>query len=276
MRLKVSHTTRYRFASNAGYGLQQLRVTPKSRKEQKVLDWQISLQGATRQAQFEDQHNNTVILASIEEGTSEIVIKSSGEVETTATSGVIGQHGGFAPLWYFLRSTPTTKSGEGVRELLSALGTGHGDDLSKMHALSTKIAKAVNYEVGTTDAETTAEQALKSGEGVCQDHAHIFITATRKLGFPSRYVSGYLMMNDRVEQEAGHAWAEVYLEPLGWVGFDVSNGISPDERYVRVATGLDYAEAAPVSGLQFKNAGSNPPENGDSGDSVLVNVSVQQ
>jgi len=84
---------------------------------------------------------------------------------------------------------------------------------------------------------------------VCQDHAHIFITLARMLGYPARYVSGYLMMNDRVEQDATHAWAEAHIAGLGWVGFDVSNAISPDERYVRVATGLDYREAAPISGL---------------------------
>ena len=86
------------------------------------------------------------------------------------------------------------------------------------------------------------------------------------MGIPARYVSGYLMMNDRVEQDASHAWAEVHLEDIGWIGFDVSNGISPDERYVRVATGLDYREAAPVSGMRF----------GDAGESLIVSLQVQQ
>ena len=57
-------------------------------------------------------------------------------------------------------------------------------------------------------------------------------------------------MDDRVEQDS-HAWAEVYIENLGWVGFDVANGISPDERYVRIATGLDYKDAAPVFGMRY-------------------------
>ncbi len=73
----------------------------------------------------------------------------------------------------------------------------------------------------------------------------------------SGYVSGYLMLDDRIAQEAMHAWAEAYVDGLGWVGFDVSNGISPDTRYVRVATGLDYAEAAPVTGTRFGGTGEN-------------------
>jgi transglutaminase-like putative cysteine protease len=70
-------------------------------------------------------------------------------------------------------------------------------------------------------------------------------------GFPARYVSGYLMTDDRVEQDASHAWAEAHLDGLGRVGFDVSNAISPDARYVRVATGLDHDGAASISGMRF-------------------------
>ena len=86
---------------------------------------------------------------------------------------------------------------------------------------------------------------------MCQDHAQIFIAAARAMEIPARYVSGYLMMNDRIEQEATHAWAEAWVQGLGWVGFDVSNGISPDPRYVRVATGRDYRDAAPITGISF-------------------------
>jgi transglutaminase-like putative cysteine protease len=139
-------------------------------------------------------------------------------------------------------------------------------DIPRLHALAEIIRGAVTYETGRTDADTKAEEAVEAGHGVCQDHAHIFIAAARLLGYPARYAGGYLMMNDRVEQEAGHAWAEIHVAGLGWVGFDVSNAISPDERYVRVATGLDYAETSPVSGMRF----------GAATESMDVKIQVQQ
>lgn len=270
MLLKISHTTTYALNSPAHYGLQQLRVTPKSRDSQKVLNWEIGIKGATLQVEFEDQHNNTVTLASVDEGVSEIIIESCGEVETTNTNGVIGLHGGFAPLWYFCRTTPMTMIGGRVRKLVRELGEDHENDLAKLHTLSSIIANRITYEIGATDAKTTAEEALETGHGVCQDHSHVLIAAARSMGYPARYVGGYLMMNDRVEQEAGHAWAEVHMDQLGWVGFDASNGISPDARYVRVATGLDYLGAAPVSGIRFGNAEAQLD------DTMLVNISVQQ
>jgi transglutaminase-like putative cysteine protease len=138
-----------------------------------------------------------------------------------------------------------------MRALLREVGSPKNAGVEFLHELSAHIAERVPYAKGATGVATKAEEAVAAGEGVCQDHSHIFIGAVRLLDIPARYVSGYLMMNDRVTQEASHAWAEAHIEGLGWVGFDVSNGISPDPRYVRVATGRDYRDAAPVTGISF-------------------------
>ena len=117
-----------------------------------------------------------------------------------------------------------------------------------------------------TETFASAEEALKAGGGVCQDHAQIFVAAARVAGIPARYVSGYLMMDDRIDQDASHAWAEAHIEGLGWVGFDVSNGISPDERYVRIATGLDSRDAAPITGIR----------RGAMDETMIVSLQIQQ
>lgn len=57
------------------------------------------------------------------------------------------------------------------------------------------------------------------------------------------------MMEGVEDQTASHAWAEAHIDGLGWVGFDAANNICPNDRYVRLATGLDYRDAAPISGL---------------------------
>jgi transglutaminase-like putative cysteine protease len=145
--------------------------------------------------------------------------------------------------------TPLTRPGPKLRALLREVGTDRDDRLDWLHRLSASVRDAVAYRLGETGVRTTAEQAVEQGGGVCQDHAHVFIAAARMADIPARYVSGYLMMDDRIEQDATHAWAEAHVDGLGWVGFDVSNGISPDRRYVRVATGRDYRDAAPVTGV---------------------------
>ncbi len=251
MRLSVAHTTTYRFSTPIAHGLQRLRLTPKSTQGQRVLDWAMDLDGAVREVAYDDHNINRVTLVSVLPGVSEVTIACRGTVETADNAGVIGQHAGHMPLWGFVAQTPLTRPGPKMRALIVGLETPRAQVLPGLHELARAVRGEIAYVVGETGVETTAEEAAALGRGVCQDHTHVFCGAARALGVPARYVSGYLMMNDRIDQQAGHAWAEAHVAGLGWVGFDVSNGISPDARYVRVATGRDYGEAAPVTGLSF-------------------------
>lgn len=267
MRLMIRHRTSYRYDKPLSYGLQELRLTPKTRPGQTVLGWTTHIEGGNREVEFDDQHMNHVMLISFSGEGHEIVVTSEGEVETENTNGVVGRHQGFTPLWLFERPTDLTRAGNRTRALIKGLAADFPEELPRLHELTRRIHAAVAYRVGATDPSTTAELALEHGHGVCQDHAHVFLAAARAMGFPARYVSGYLMLNDRVNQDASHAWAEAHLEGLGWIGFDPSNGISPDARYVRVATGVDYRDAAPVSGLRFGDHGK---------ETLAVDIQVQQ
>ncbi len=138
----------------------------------------------------------------------------------------------------------------------------------------------VEYVKGATDAHTEAAEALADGKGVCQDHAHIFIAAARTLAIPARYVTGYLVMHgdgpdpdeeaadtaEAAPADAHHAWAEAWVEALGWVGFDVANRVCPTDHYVRLACGLDASYAAPIIGSR----------RGGGGEKLEVSVAVQQ
>ena len=248
IRLKIEHRTRYRFDRPVPFGLQQIRTTPKRNDQQTVLNWTTTVEGGTQELAYDDQHLNHVELVSFASETTELTLTTGGEVEVEDNHGIVGRHRAAAPLWLYRRPTPRTEAGNWVRSLTKGLD---GTDVTALHALIGRIRETVAYEVGASQPDWTAEDAIAAGRGVCQDHTHIFLACARSMGLPARYVSGYLMLDDRTDQDAMHAWAEAWVDGLGWVGFDVSNGISPDARYVRVATGLDYAEAAPVSGLRM-------------------------
>ncbi len=254
MRLSIRHTTRYKFTDPVVHALQRLRLTPKATHGQKILSWDMEFDNAKLELEYDDQHFNHVTLISVEPGATEVVIRCNGLVDTEDNGGMIGKHSGHLPLWSFLSQTDLTKPGTQLNQMLRGLADKSDDKLACLHALSSRILEQVEYKVGQTDVETTAEESWVRCAGVCQDHAHIFIGAARAMDIPARYVSGYLMMDDRIDQDATHAWAEAHVDGLGWVGFDVSNGISPDPRYVRVATGRDYRDAAPITGISFGSA----------------------
>lgn len=266
MRLAVKHTTRYRFERPVVHAIQRLRLTPKSTQGQEILDWTMRFENAEKQLEYEDQHRNLTTLIAMTAGAQEMTVTCSGTVDTHDHAGIIGRHAGHLPLWSFRGQTPLTRPGAQMRALVREFRKSGLDTLEMLHAISARVLEKVTYGSGATGVDSSGEDALTAGQGVCQDHAHIFIGTVRSLGIPARYVSGYLMMNDRIEQEATHAWAEAHVESLGWVGFDISNGISPDQRYVRVATGRDYRDAAPITGIST----------GSASEELVVAVAVEQ
>lgn len=266
MLLEIKHTTQFHYDEPPSYGLLQLRITPQSSAIQTVRSWEIDLEGAREQAQFLDQHGNMIHLAEVLPDAQLLEIGVAGEVETHSVDGVLGPHLLTMPLWFYRRQTPLTAMTEGLRTLADSVALPSESTLSDLHALSQLIRERVEYAPGQSGVTTTAGEALLNAKGVCQDHSHIFLSIVREKGFPARYVSGYLLMDDRTSQDASHAWSEVFLDGLGWVGFDVSNGISPDERYVRIAQGSDYADAAPTKGLTI----------GAGQENLVVSIQVQQ
>ena len=265
MLLKIRHTTTYTYDRPVDYALQKVRLRPQRVSVQDVLDWNITITGGTVEARYIDQYGNEVELVNVDVGAREVVIAVNGTVETNNTTGIFGTVYGRAPLWHFQQPTPATTAGQGILAL--AKGTADAADrVDALHRLSDRILAATPYQAGITGAGTLAEEALALGAGVCQDHAQIFIAAARSQGIPARYVSGYLMINDVVDQDATHAWAEAHVNGLGWVGFDISNGVSPDDRYVRIAVGRDARDAAPIEGLRM----------GSSTEHMIVSLQVQQ
>lgn len=252
MRLKITHRTEYQYDAPVAYALQRIRLVPLTSDVQTVLSWSLAVEGAREEVRFVDHFGNDTRLLSVSGGPHAIVIEVAGEVETADRAGVSGPHRGHVPLWLFLSATPLTAAGSAVRAVIA--GIGEDSELDRLHRLMDAVAEKVAYRPGATTTVTTAEEALQSGEGVCQDHAHVFIAAARAMGMPARYVSGYLMMEGEAPQAAMHAWAEAHVSQLGWVGFDAANRICPDGRYVRIASGRDYRDAMPISGIRLGQA----------------------
>ena len=200
---------------------------------------------------------------------SELRVLVEGEVDTQDTGGVVrGAIERFPPS-LFLRETDADAARSGDRGVRQAGSRGRpATTRSKVvHSLLDRLHSEIAYDTSPTQTTTTAAEAFALKRGVCQDLTHIFIAAARSLAIPARYIGGHFHRADGVtEQEAGHAWAEVFVPDLGWVAFDATNGISATEAHVRVAVGLDYLGAAPVRGSR----------QGGGGESLDVIVHVNQ
>ena len=260
MRIQILHETTYSYDESVTYSIQALRLRPLDTAGQRIVSWTVETPRHGIVTDKRDVYGNVLQMLYIERPHQEIQLRVSGEVETFETNGIAMTPGERFPPRFYLRRSELTEPDEAILLLADkAHAASDRTPLDLAHSLMSQARDALDYVVGETDVTTTAAEALKNGSGVCQDHAHVFISAARHLGLPARYVSGYLMASvDEVaatQGEAAHAWAEAYIDELGWVGFDVANRISPGLAHLRVASGLDYLEAAPIRG-QRRGGGS--------------------
>jgi len=253
MRLRILHTTNYTYAAPARSVIQLLRLTPRNHEGQLVRRWRIDLDRDGRLIRREDSYGNLVHSVTVDGPLDALAVTVTGEIETQDTAGMVrGAVERFPPSFY-LRDTALTRPDPAIRAFAEGAREEAGSDpLAVAHALMAALRSRVAYELGSTKVSTTAAQAFSAGRGVCQDLTHIFVAAARCLGLPGRYVSGYLLQREGpAEQDAAHAWGEVHLGALGWVGFDPANAICPTDAYIRVAAAPDYAECAPIRGARY-------------------------
>lgn len=245
MRLIIDHQTRYHYADVVRRSTQYLRLTPHSTARQQILSWELELPGEATCTT--DGYGNILHVLSLESPHEGILIRARGEVEICDDAPEGEEHSLISPLSY-LRPTPLTRPTPALQDLAKAC-LPEEPTLADLQSLMARILVLMPYQPGSTDATFSADEALASGSGVCQDHTHVFLTCCRHAGLPARYVSGYLYSQDN-SHVAMHAWAEVWIEER-WHTFDVTNLTSSTSEHLKLAVGMDYLDACPVRGVRY-------------------------
>ena len=131
-----------------------------------------------------------------------------------------------------------------------------------MLATAQRIPRELRYVSGATTVESSIDDLLAGGAGVCQDFTHLFLAMVRGAGWPARYVSGYLgpVDEEKVVEGQSHAWVEVCGADGRWLGLDPTLGQHVGAHHLRLAVGRDYGDVAPHHGLFFGAATGASPE----------------
>ncbi len=247
MRLFIRHETQYDYDMPLTYSAQRLYLWPIDFATQKTVSWAITAPGIEKALRYTDGFGNRVHMLTFQKITGPVSIIAEGIIDSTDAAGVVRGLNSPAPDAIFLRLTTFTTPNAAIGAL-AARHLGSKPALQALHGLMNDIHMKVAYELGATGAHTTAAEAFDDARGVCQDHAHIMIAAARSAGIPARYVTGYLVTGMGASSTAAHAWAEVLVPDLGWVGFDPANNTCPTDNYLRVAAGIDAAGVTPIRG----------------------------
>ncbi|MBL8548614.1 MAG: transglutaminase family protein [Hyphomonadaceae bacterium] len=259
MRLGIVHETAYRYEAPLERSAQIARLFPRAHAGLEILSWSVTRDGQAALAPFEDGLGNRIAVVCAPRLATGVRIEVRGEVITRDTGGRWNGEETLPPI-YFLRETALTRPAGGVGALLERAPGGREEVIE----VARLVRGRIDFAADATNVCTPAAEALARGSGVCQDHSHVLIAALRARGVPARYVSGYLWTG-RGDEPASHAWVETFTEGE-WVGVDPANRCFAGEAHVRLAAGLDYADAAPVTGVRA----------GGGAEKLSVRVGVQQ
>ncbi|MBP2474125.1 transglutaminase-like putative cysteine protease [Crossiella equi] len=268
-RLRVVHTTGYRYDEPVVQSYNEARLTPRGDGRQNLVVNRVETTPATRAYKYTDYWGTAVTSFDLHAPHTELKVVASSVVETADEDKPVR-----VTPWSGLRSADVL---DRFGELLEASSYVPRD--RELAAVARKLQKGLDpadtvlavcqwvheqlsYRQGTTGVHSSAIDAWHAREGVCQDYAHLTLLVLRAIGVPARYVSGYLhtqpdaKLGQTVRGES-HAWIEAWTG--GWWGYDPTNDVPIGSRHVRVALGRDYADVAPLKGI-YSGGGSSALE----------------
>jgi transglutaminase-like putative cysteine protease len=279
----IRHLTKFVYSKAVSESVMEVRMHPRSDSNQRCLTFSLSVSPRCRVFSYRDHLSNNVHHFDIPGQHGQLVVIAESLVEHQPLAEIPSF---LAPdawreldalvcegdYWEMLLPSEFTEPTPALDELARELNVVRRDDpMMLLRELNHRLYDYFSYSPRTTRVDSPIDEALHSRQGVCQDFAHIMIAICRDWGLPARYVSGYLFTDraqkhDRSDPDASHAWVEVFLPSLRWVGLDPTNDIPAGERHVQVAVGRDYNDVPPSRGV-FK---------GESESQLAVGVSVRR
>jgi transglutaminase-like putative cysteine protease len=274
MLLEIRHVTQYHYDHFVRESVMELWMQPQKSPKQRLVRFELDLEPAAQLFSYADTFGNAVYYFDVPQPHDELTIVACSAVETEAPEPLpealdMGEWDRMksdfvaGDCFDFLRPHGFVQETDALRAFIAERGLDELrrlDPLTAMGRLTEAIYSAFEYQAGVTEADSPIDLALSAGRGVCQDFAHIMLAICRSWGVPARYVSGYLFTDrkhgDRSDPDATHAWVEVFLPSLRWVGFDPTNNTLAGERHVAVAVGRDYRDVPPSRGV-YKGGGDS-------------------
>ena len=261
----IRHLTRFRYSRPISESIMETRMHPRSDALQHCLAFSLSVSPRCRVFTYRDHLGNNVHHFDIPGDHTQLIIVAESIVEQQTAPDVpaflspdawraldeMVQSGDYSEM--LLPSTYAVES-PALLELAGKLEVRRRDDpMMLVHELNQRLFNYFEYVPKSTRVDSPIDLAIESHMGVCQDFAHTMIALLRHVGIPARYVSGYLYRSredhDRSTPDATHAWVDVLLPYLGWVGFDPTNNLVAHHRHIRTAVGRDYADVPPTRGI---------------------------
>ena len=164
---------------------------------------------------------------------------------------------------YLFESALIPKGSHEIKEYALESFTFNRDLFEAANEFMERIFTDFQFLSGFSDITTPVEEIFAAKKGVCQDFAQFAIAALRSIGLPAKYVSGYIETLPPEGEEklfgvdASHAWFSLYIPNAGWIDFDPTNNMIPNDQHILLGSGRDYHDISPLKGVVMSSGNSN-------------------
>ena len=255
MRVALQHVTRLEFVDEVAESVMDLRLGPLDDADQRMQRFQLRWEPHGHVRRYEDGFGNAAHLLTSTRNHGFVQVSTDAEVETLLGDPFAIPPEAPRPLTPLERAdglnpSPLVPSLPEVAALAEPFRD--LEPFDAVRGMSEMIYRRFEYQPGVTDVTTSVVEVVAGGRGVCQDFAHLLIGLCRALEIPARYVSGYIVTSESGAPDRGggasHAWAEASTPSHGWRGFDPTNNLVANDRYIKIAVGRDYHDVPPTRG----------------------------
>ena len=288
MKYEIRHVTTYRYFGVVSSATCIVRLQPRDGKGQICLSSQVAMSPTPSETTEQtDFFGNRTLAFRLETSHRELTITARSVVEINRPAAPFP---GLTPAWEIVRAAALSRQAlelqspvhflfesklvtfeDAVTAYAADLFTPDRPILDAAIALMARIKRDFAYKPNATEVTTSVAEAFENRAGVCQDFAHIMISALRSMGLAAAYISGYIRTIPPPGQkklegaDASHAWVSLWCGPeFGWIDLDPTNDMLICDDHIIVARGRDYSDVSPVDGV-FVGSGT---------DDLLVNVDV--
>ncbi|HET7628619.1 MAG TPA: transglutaminase family protein [Bacillales bacterium] len=265
MKYEIRQTNHFTYEGSVSHSINQFRLKPIEDHEQKCLSFDVTIDPEATCYIHNDYWGNHVETFYIWESHDKLMIETHSVVEVCKKQIPPSPSFNEEMLQMFdsdafkqeyaeflVQTDYTTIDQAKIEAVTDKIWEQSKDPHDFVNRVNTYLYETFTYVPGATTVETKAEEVLNNEEGVCQDYTHVMLALCRHRGIPARYVSGYIYVDENSAMRgdaATHAWVEIALPNIGWVGFDPTNNVIAKDQHIRLAVGRDYQDIVPVKGI---------------------------
>ena len=269
MKYRIKHTNTFKYETPVEQSLNTVRLKPRNNECQRLLAYHLKISPNSMTKDYVDIWKNSISSFYIPEKHEQLSIISSSivsvqrspylyqieysnEMERIFHSQLFQDH--YRP--YLTNTNYTRLANEQLIEIVNSIGE-PTNPIQFSCNLMNYLYTNMKYDQTATHVYTTAKESFELKAGVCQDFTHIMLGVLRHFNIPARYISGYLYVGEDdnlVGNTATHAWIQIMLPGIGWVGLDPTNNVEVLENHIIMCVGRDYQDVSPVEGVYHGGA----------------------